>query len=335
MKKVLILLLMGCLSLSAFTQEMTQEPGLYAEFQTPKGNMLYELDVEETPLAVISFIGLAEGTILPNDDGTPYYSGLTFYHRIDEYALFSGDPKNDGTGETDITFPQQMNSSISLAEKGVLALQGYPGISHGGKFFITLKGDGYLDKVYTPFGKIVAGMDLLDTLDENTPVSSIKIIRVGDKADDFEATQEALEQYIASAREAQLEKLESSNPELSENLKALSDFNQTESGMYYHILYEGYGDKPQIGQTVTVHYSGSLLDGTLFDSSLERGTPFTMTLGKDPVIQGWVETLMDMQPGEGRIVFIPPNLGYGSQGAGNSIPPNAWLRFEIQLLSVE
>jgi FKBP-type peptidyl-prolyl cis-trans isomerase len=100
-------------------------------------------------------------------------------------------------------------------------------------------------------------------------------------------------------------------------------------------LYEGVGIKPRTGNKVTVHYSGKLLNGQVFDSSIQRGTPYEMELGVDPVIEGWVETLMDMRPGEGRMVVIPPELAYGEKSAGNVIGPNSWLIFEIQLLNVE
>jgi len=336
MKKVFALLFAACFSFLSFAQsEVLRTPGLYAQFNTDQGSLVFRLYEKEAPLAVISFIGLTEGTIGARDDGTPYYSGLTFYHEIENYALFSGDPENTGRSETGIQFPQQQNGEISLGEKGILAFKGVQGISKAGSFFITLKGDSFLDKVYTPFGKIVEGNDILNKIHEGTVIQSIMIIREGAEAESFSADLEALASQKEAAQEAQLNIIKKQNPALSDQLAQQPDFSQTESGMYYHILYEGFGDKPKMGNTISVHYTGSLLDGTVFDSSVQRGQAFSMTLGKDMVIPGWLETLMDMQPGENRTVFIPPSLGYGNQGAGGIIPPNAWLNFEIQLLSID
>jgi len=97
----------------------------------------------------------------------------------------------------------------------------------------------------------------------------------------------------------------------------------------------GTGDEAVIGKKVTVNYQGFLLDGTKFDSSYERGTPFTFTLGAGEVIKGWDQGVVGMKIGGKRRLLIPPDLAYGSQGAGNAIPPNSSLVFAIELLKVE
>ena len=106
----------------------------------------------------------------------------------------------------------------------------------------------------------------------------------------------------------------------------------TESGLQYEVIDEGDGAKPTRSDQVTVHYKGELTDGTVFDSSYERGEPATFPLNR--VIPGWTEGLQLMRVGAKYKFYIPPGLGYGSRGAGSSIPPNSALIFQVELLSI-
>ncbi len=113
------------------------------------------------------------------------------------------------------------------------------------------------------------------------------------------------------------------------------DYLTTESGLKYYDIQVGTGVTPTVGQTVVVHYTGWLVDGTQFDSSLDRGQPFEFALGQGAVIAGWDEGLATMKVGGKRQLLIPPDLGYGASGAGASIPPNATLIFEVELLEIK
>lgn len=107
----------------------------------------------------------------------------------------------------------------------------------------------------------------------------------------------------------------------------------TASGLQYQVLQEGTGPQPTASDTVTVHYTGTLTDGTVFDSSVERGQPITFSL--QGVIPGWTEALQLMTVGSKYRFWIPPELAYGSRGAGNGVvPPNATLIFDIELLGI-
>ncbi len=113
------------------------------------------------------------------------------------------------------------------------------------------------------------------------------------------------------------------------------DFTTTQSGLKYYDLKTGTGDSPKAGQTVVVHYTGWLTDGTQFDSSVDRGEPFSFVLGAGNVIKGWDEGLSTMKVGGKRQLVIPPALGYGDQGSGSAIPPGATLVFEVELLEIK
>ena len=110
---------------------------------------------------------------------------------------------------------------------------------------------------------------------------------------------------------------------------------KTPSGLQYVDEKIGTGQSPNPGQTVTVHYTGRLEDGTIFDSSVERNEPFTFQIGKGVVIKGWDEGVMSMKVGGKRRLTIPPQLGYGVQGSPPAIPANATLTFDVELLGIK
>jgi FKBP-type peptidyl-prolyl cis-trans isomerase len=109
----------------------------------------------------------------------------------------------------------------------------------------------------------------------------------------------------------------------------------TPSGLQYQILKHGTGAIAEVGQTVTVNYTGWLTDGTKFDSSVDRNQPFQFALGAGQVIKGWDEGVAGMRVGEKRKLMIPPDIGYGANGAGGVIPPNATLIFDVELLNAQ
>ena len=114
-----------------------------------------------------------------------------------------------------------------------------------------------------------------------------------------------------------------------------ADLTTTESGLQYYDLVDGVGESPEAGQMVVVHYTGWLVDGTKFDSSLDRGEPFTFQLGTGNVILGWDEGVATMKVGGVRHLVIPPDLAYGETGSGATIPPGATLIFEVELLGIQ
>jgi peptidylprolyl isomerase len=121
--------------------------------------------------------------------------------------------------------------------------------------------------------------------------------------------------------------------------KSESKMTKTASGLQYEDTKVGTGASPQKGQTCVMHYTGWLWEngakGKKFDSSLDRGTPFSFPLGQGRVIKGWDEGVATMKVGGKRTLLIPPDLGYGARGAGGVIPANATLLFEVELLEVK
>jgi peptidylprolyl isomerase len=121
--------------------------------------------------------------------------------------------------------------------------------------------------------------------------------------------------------------------------KSESKMTKTPSGLQYEDTKVGTGASPQKGQTCVMHYTGWLWEngakGKKFDSSLDRGTPFSFPIGQGRVIKGWDEGVATMKVGGQRTLLIPPDLGYGSRGAGGAIPPNATLIFEVELIEIK
>ncbi|KKT29671.1 MAG: Peptidyl-prolyl cis-trans isomerase [Parcubacteria group bacterium GW2011_GWC1_44_10] len=136
-------------------------------------------------------------------------------------------------------------------------------------------------------------------------------------------------------------KIESGAPETAQKPteKPAEARVEQKGGLKIEVLKEGSGPQAgggaKAGNTVAVHYTGWLTNGQKFDSSLDRGQPFSLQLGQGQVIKGWEEGLLEMKVGEKRRLTIPPELGYGERGAGNMIPPNATLIFEVEMLEIK
>lgn len=141
--------------------------------------------------------------------------------------------------------------------------------------------------------------------------------------------------YAVTACAKKKQETQSATPAPATAASAASNGATTSSGLKYEVLREGNGPVAKAGQTVSVHYTGWLTDGTKFDSSVDRGQPFSFALGAGQVIKGWDEGVAGMKVGEKRKLTIPSDLGYGQRGAGNVIPPNATLVFDVELLGIQ
>ena len=152
-------------------------------------------------------------------------------------------------------------------------------------------------------------------------------------ADKAKFTPQQANQYVAQYQKKAGEKRAAGQMTFLKENKDKEGVTQLPSGLQYKVLKPGSGTSPSATDRVTVHYTGKLIDGKVFDSSVERGQP--ATFGVNQVIAGWTEALQLMKPGSKWRLFIPYNLAYGERGAGNDIPPYATLIFDVELLSVE
>ncbi len=314
-------------------------PGLYAEINTDKGVILVQLFFQDTPMTVANFVGLAEGTLdTDTKKGQPFYDGIIFHRVIPDFMIQGGDPTGTGTGGPGYRFADEIRPNLRHDSPGILSMANAGPGTNGSQFFITHVPTPHLDGKHTVFGKVVQGQNVVDSIAKGDAIRKMTIIRVGPEAEAFRPNQAMFEQLqagggAASAGSSSRSAGGNSPSDWARRIRNYEKEAKTAmSGLKYVVLEKGSGAKPRPGQTVTTHYTGRLMDGTKFDSSVDRDDPFSFKVGKGEVIQGWDEALGDMKVGEKRAIIVPAKLGYGSRGAGGVIPPNATLFFEIERL---
>jgi len=307
--------------------------GLYAQINTSRGEILLSLEFEKTPLTVINFTGLAEGKINTSAKKGPFYDGLKFHRVIENFMIQGGDPQGTGSGGPGYQFPDEIDDSLVFAGPGILAMANAGPGTNGSQFFITHVETSWLQGKHTIFGRVMDGQDVVNNIKQDDIIKSVEIIRVGSAAEAFQNDQAAFDAAAGELADAEKRKREEAQKSVLTEIEARWPNAQvSDSGIRFVIEQEGSGDKPAAGTKVKVHYTGMFMDGRKFDSSVDRGTPFEVVAGAHQVIAGWDETLLDMKKGEKRTIVLPPEMAYGSRGAGGVIPPDAWLVFEVELL---
>lgn len=310
------------------------EDGLYAEMETSKGTITIQLYDKRAPLTVANFVGLAEGTKESNKGaGVPFYDGLTFHRVIQNFMIQGGDPSGNGTGGPGYDFPDEFHPELRHSGPGVLSMANSGPNTNGSQFFITHKETPWLDGKHSVFGQVVKGQDVVDAIEQGDQIVHIKIIRKGKDAEAFKADEETFQSLMKKQREKVEKKEEEAHQIMEKEIKERwPNAVTTESGLRYVVLEEGSGENPSRGTEVTAHYTGYLMDGTKFDSSVDRGKPFVFPVGMGRVIKGWDEAFLDMKAGEKRTLIIPYELGYGERGYPPVIPPKATLIFDVELI---
>lgn len=306
--------------------------GIYALIETNKGDILLFLEYKKVPMTVCNFIGLAEGELNLEKKGKPFYDGLTFHRVIDNFMIQGGCPKGNGTGGPGYRFPDEFDPSLKHTGPGILSMANAGPGTNGSQFFITHVPTPWLDGKHSVFGHVVEGQDIVNKIKQGDKIKKVSIIRVGEEAEKFSTTATDFAEYVQGVEAREKQKLEEEKKKVLEEIKArYPNAKKTSSGLFYIVDREGEGSpSPKFGQKVTVHYQGTLLDGTIFDSSYLRKEPTSFQIGQ--VIDGWNEALQTMTKNEKRTLIIPPELGYGEYGYPGVIPPNAWLVFEVELL---
>ncbi len=337
MRKSIFFVLITLILITGCNVKKYKDEGLYAEINTNKGMIVVKLDFDKVPMTVANFAGLAEGKI-PNSfrgDGEPYYDGLLFHRVIKDFMIQGGDPQGNGTGNPGYSFPDEFHTDLKHDSSGIISMANAGPGTNGSQFFITHVATPHLDNKHSVFGKVYKGIDIVNQIEQGDKIESIKIIRVGKDAEAFDSaavfkkmTEEkklALEMELKRKQEEEIKIIEEKWPGRI----------TTDSGLMYVVLKEGKGNKPKTGGMIAAHYTGTFLDGRKFDSSADRGAPLEFPVGVGRVIKGWDEALLDMKKGEKRVLIVPSHLAYGERGAGEVIPPNATLVFQVELVDIK
>ena len=327
---VIALAVLAALPVSAQTTALPD--GLYAEIKTERGTIVFSLEYQKVPMTVSNFVGLAEGMLKANGAaGRKYYDGLTF-HRVDAgFVIQGGDPKGDGSGGPGYEFPNETRPDLKHDAAGVVAMANAGPDTNGSQFYITLKPAGWLDGGYNIFGHVVQGMEIVKAIKPGDHMISVRILRVGGAAGAFAVTQQSFDSLVAKAKSAadERKKMERTDA-LAQIAKKWPRLTTTKSGLMLEVLRQGDGGSPSPTSQVSVNYTGTLLDGKVFDSTGSRGKPASFQVNR--VIPGWTEALLAMKRGEKVRLVIPPELAYGAQGYPGVIPPNSFLVFEVELI---
>ena len=342
--------------------------GVFATFETTKGTIICQLEFEKTPITVASFVSLAEGTntSVTNEKlkGKPFYDGLKFHRVIADFMIQGGDPAGDGSGGAGYAFLDEFVPQLKFDKGGILAMANSGPATNSSQFFITQKDTPWLNGKHTVFGHVTSGMEVVNAIVQDDVIKKITISRKGIAATKFDAAKTFSEYNADKAGYAkrQLEKLELAKKAFELKFapvraKTIAYLNtqkatatKTASGLQYKIVTKGAGKKPVDGTKVYINYAGFLQDGNLFDSCVDNVNktfgrfnpdraaqngynPLEFSYGaKTGLIPGFIEGLNNMSFGDKAILYIPSNLAYGERGAGNVIPPNTDIIFEVELL---
>lgn len=332
------------------------EDGMYADVKTSKGTIILKLEFEKTPITVANFVTLTEGKnpfVEEKYKGKPYYDGLKFHRVIPNFMIQGGDPLGDGSGGPGYQFKDEFHEDLKHTKGGILSMANAGAGTNGSQFFITHKDTPWLDNKHSVFGEVIEGMDVVNAIAQDDVIEKITIIRKGKAAKKFDAVKIFKDYYSIEAENhkkavEKRKKLEVEKLALFAKVKATG--TKTESGLIYQIISKGEGKKPVNGTEVYIHYAGFLENGNLFDTSYhdvaemngkldpnraaaKQYLPFPFKYGeKKGLIPGFIEGLENMNYGDKALLIIPAKLGYGAQGAGNVIPPNSTIIFEVEML---
>ncbi len=335
--RIYILLMFICILTApdpAFSRDL--EDGLYAKFDTTRGEILAVLYYRQVPLTVINFVGLAEGKIAANHGPLKkFYDGLIFHRVIKDFMIQGGDPTGTGMGGPGYQFTDEFSDELKHDSAGILSMANSGPGTNGSQFFITHKATPWLDQKHAVFGKVIEGREVVGKIEQGDKINTVTIIRVGEDAKGFVTDQASFNAAFTKLKQAgELLAAKAYARFETEMFLRYPNAEKTMTGLMYVRLNEGSGDRPLPGKKVIVHYKGMLKDGSIFDSSYDRGEPIEISAGTGQVIKGWDEALLEMKKGEKRILLIPYPLAYGERGYPGVIPPETDLIFELELLDI-
>ena len=340
--------------------------GLYAKIETSRGTIVVELEYKKTPITVANFVTLAEGKnpfVSQDFRGKPFYNELQFHRVIADFMIQTGDPLGNGSGDAGYKFIDEF-TDLRHDKPGILSMANSGPKTNSSQFFITHVATPWLDGKHSVFGHVVQGMEVVNAITQVDMMKSISIIRKGEDVKKFDAVKVFIDYFKANIENEKKQKIiDAQNQKIYDEkykavkIKKLAYFDElkktatkTTSGLQFKITQKSNGKKPKDGETIAIEYAGYLEDGTLFDTSsaeiakqfgifdeqraMQNGyTALPYVMGSNQLIPGFVEGINKLKMGEKAVFFIPFNLGYGEQGAGDAIPPNANLIFEVEIIN--
>ena len=355
--KILLSLFSFILIIGCSTSKNGLDKGLYAELNTNKGTILLQLTYDKTPNTVANFVSLAEGTNNQVDSvysGKKYYDGLVFHRVIPDFMVQGGDPTATGSGGPGYAFEDEFDDSLTHDGPGVLSMANAGPNTNGSQFFITHKETPWLDGKHSVFGKVVSGLEVVDSIQQSDTIVSVQIIRKGSQARKFKADK-VFDAYFDGIEERKAAKLAKQAETKKNKAAALSALREqasvTKSGLAYVVTTKTEGAAVVPGKTARTHYAVYFEDGGLLDTSIaevakaydkfdhrrESGGGYEPIEARvDPevaLIAGFKEGLALLKEGEKATLFLPYQLAYGEQG-NSVIPPKATLIFEVEIVEL-
>ncbi|MEB3036375.1 MULTISPECIES: peptidylprolyl isomerase [Capnocytophaga] len=343
--------------------------GLFADIETTQGNIIVKLNYKETPVTVANFVTLAEGKntfVKAEYKGKPFYNGTIFHRVIKDFMIQGGDPTGTGMGEPGYRFEDEIVPTLRHDKKGILSMANAGPATNGSQFFITQVPTPHLDGRHTVFGETVKGLEVIDAIantktvmndkpEKDIKINKITIIANGKDAKNFNAVK-VFEDYFKEINKREREKeakTKAASAKFLEEVKVQEpQAKALPSGVKIFKLVDGKGKQPNHTHQVMVNYAGYLKNGTLFDSNVkeieeaygkynslreQQGgyQAFPMPYNTSAqLIPGFRDALLTMKVGDKIRVFIPAALGYGERGAGDVIPPNSDLIFDIEITDI-
>ncbi len=354
MSRLLGLILACCLLTTAEAQKRgkaTYADGLYAEVNTSKGLIVIQLEFEKTPVAVASFVGLAEGTIentsLP--EGTPYYNGSRWHRVVPGHVIQCGMPANSTAGGPGYAYPNEIVPGLSHASAGMVGVANSGPHTNGSQWYITLGDRSYLDGDYTVFGRVIRGLEFAYAISQEDVIHSIVIVRVGTAASAFRPTTSSF-RALVDARKMAVKEEELRYTETTESF-IRAQWPQATPYFRQATLVAGDGPLPKPGDKLRVRYTGQIPGGDSFVSTSDGGKPwygasadtFEYAVGSTRITPGFDAAVAGMRKGEKRVLILPSEQAYGHGGyypperKGEKrfhVGPNRMIIYEVEVLDL-
>ena len=333
------------------------DEGIYAQMKTNKGNILMKFTEDKTPNTVANFISLAEGKnkfVSDNFKNKKFYNGIIFHRVIKDFMIQAGDPTASGSGGPGYKFNDEI-TDLKHDGPGILSMANAGKNTNGSQFFITHKETPWLDGKHTVFGKVIEGLNVVDSIQQNDTIHDVKIIRIGSNAKNFNAPKifsnyftnlEKMNVEIEEKREIKrLDKIEK-----FENLR--QNVKKTPSGLSYIITKNGNGPKVSSTNKAKAHYAVYFENGNLLDTSMLEVaeslflvneqkkaagaySPIICDISPEAqMITGFKEGLRFLREGDEAFLFLPYQLAYGEKGVRGRIPEKSNLIFKVKIVEV-